>query len=448
MHLVCLVLALLSAETSKTGESTVAVLDFSTPGLSPEEGKALGANLVGVVTSGVAKLGYKVISTADINAMLSFEKQKELVGCEDKVACLIEIGGALGTDLLVAGTVGKLGSTFNVSLTLIDTRTNNVRQRFQGTAGSVEVLASTVGRGVGVLFGKAQDTGGTATIFAKTDPEGATVFLDGKEVGVAPVAMDNVPAGDHELMAKKGELVGTMAILLKANTMERVTIQLQAGKPVKLKILSTPLEAEVTVDGSSAGVTPLLLEEVMPGKHAVRISAKGFVDWETEVTLSREEYEKSGEVPFKVEATLQRPEPPEDVGIWLVSAGLMMDALEPKAGVAPALEFQVEPIRWVSVGVGVVGPLAIPLTVRVNLLQQDKKMPLTAGLLLRYAVYNEKPRGHARGAFGGGVTVSRFFRTDWGRFGVMLDAQLSLDPRNLINQNVTVPVTLSGFWRF
>lgn len=61
----------------------------------------------------------KVIGTADIEALLGFEKQKDLLSC-DSVSCMAEIGGALGVDAILRMQLGKLGETFTVSATLID----------------------------------------------------------------------------------------------------------------------------------------------------------------------------------------------------------------------------------------------------------------------------------------------------------------------------------------
>ncbi len=173
----CVPVAVAAASSPTAGppatDQKVAVLNLATPGLEAEAGRALAANLVTIIASEVAGLGYEVISSADISAMLSFENQKDLVGCEDDISCLAEIGGALGSDLLVAGSLGRLGTDFNLSLTLIDITRAKVLNRFQGMAGSEAVLAGTVHRGVQELFGSGQTRGGLGTLLVKTEPPGA-----------------------------------------------------------------------------------------------------------------------------------------------------------------------------------------------------------------------------------------------------------------------------------
>ena len=52
-----------------------------------------------------------------------------------------------------------------------------------------------------------------------------------------------------------------------------------------LTILSTPSEAEVTVDGNAAGVTPITGRELGAGTHAIRITMAGYEPYQTEKEL-------------------------------------------------------------------------------------------------------------------------------------------------------------------
>jgi len=62
---------------------------------------------------------YAVVGSSDLNAMLSLEKMKSALGCDD-VMCAVEIGGALGVRYVVAGTASTLGGEMIVTLKLID----------------------------------------------------------------------------------------------------------------------------------------------------------------------------------------------------------------------------------------------------------------------------------------------------------------------------------------
>lgn len=72
--------------------------------------------------------GFEAIGPDDINAMIGFEKTKEAVGC-DEMACVAEIGSALGVDYLAAGNVAGLDGSMVLTLKLIDVRNTKVLSR-------------------------------------------------------------------------------------------------------------------------------------------------------------------------------------------------------------------------------------------------------------------------------------------------------------------------------
>lgn len=66
----------------------------------------------------------RVASSQDLQAALGFDRQKQLMNC-DNMSCLAEIAGALNVDLLLTGSVGKLGESYVMSLRLLDARTGS-----------------------------------------------------------------------------------------------------------------------------------------------------------------------------------------------------------------------------------------------------------------------------------------------------------------------------------
>jgi hypothetical protein len=115
------------AASAPTGRPCkAAVLD-----LTPGEGVTLerAQSLTEVVTGEVgAHLGCTVLSRAEIKALVSFEVERQLSGC-DTSGCLAEIGDALGVDQLVLGTMSRIDSRSLVSLRLVDMHTMQVRRR-------------------------------------------------------------------------------------------------------------------------------------------------------------------------------------------------------------------------------------------------------------------------------------------------------------------------------
>jgi hypothetical protein len=71
---------------------------------------------------------YQVIGPDDINAMLGFEKQKNMLGC-DEASCFAELGGALGVDEIATLRVARLENDWVVTGKLIDIRRTVVVRR-------------------------------------------------------------------------------------------------------------------------------------------------------------------------------------------------------------------------------------------------------------------------------------------------------------------------------
>jgi TolB-like protein len=68
--------------------------------------------------------GLRTVGREDIEASLGADKQRAALGC-DAVACMAEIGGALGVDLILHGQVGRVGSKYSVNVSVV--RANDSR---------------------------------------------------------------------------------------------------------------------------------------------------------------------------------------------------------------------------------------------------------------------------------------------------------------------------------
>ena len=111
------------------------VYELSAADLSPEQRALVTAAIV----AELRKL--KRVSTMgmdEIQAMLTMEEQKQLMGCDDQ-SCLAEIAGALGADKLVVGSVGRMGDSSVFNLKRIDMQSSaaegTVTRRMTGGGG-------------------------------------------------------------------------------------------------------------------------------------------------------------------------------------------------------------------------------------------------------------------------------------------------------------------------
>jgi hypothetical protein len=95
-----------------------------------------------------------VIGAEEVRALLGAQAERQRLGCQqgkDDVACMAEIGGALGAQRLVLGTVGQLGDTYLLTVKLVDVRHAKVlneasaRVQTQKQGELIEVASRLVG---------------------------------------------------------------------------------------------------------------------------------------------------------------------------------------------------------------------------------------------------------------------------------------------------------------
>jgi len=98
-----------------------------------------------------------VVSGQEIDDVMNLERQKQLMNC-DAESCVAEVAGALGVELLVTGSVSRLGTAMILHLRMLDTRTGRAVATFSETSPSVaqELLVASVERGARHLAQKLQ----------------------------------------------------------------------------------------------------------------------------------------------------------------------------------------------------------------------------------------------------------------------------------------------------
>ncbi len=122
------------------------------------------------------------------------------------------------------------------------------------------------------------------TLSIETEPEGAAVFVDGREVGVSPLQV-GMTAGEHQLMVRAAgfaELARPVIVAGEGTTPVRLTLSQVTGS---LTVVSQPAGGTVYVDGVERGATPLDIEQLAPGEHSVRVAMADHFDYEATVNV-------------------------------------------------------------------------------------------------------------------------------------------------------------------
>lgn len=110
------------------------------------------------------------------------------------------------------------------------------------------------------------------TLQVTTAPAGATVILDGKELGKTPLSPTATVEGEHTLKLLLDRYdEAERRVMVTEGGLRKVSVTL-TPKLGSLQIASNPPGASITVDGKPSGTTPATLTGVALGKHNILMS--------------------------------------------------------------------------------------------------------------------------------------------------------------------------------
>lgn len=135
-----------TAEAAPPRKPRIAVLEIRALGTEAHK-----ADLVSEValTEAASFRELEVIGRSDIIALIGFQKQKEMLGCAEDSACIAEIGGALGVDFILVGSLGRIGDLTRIDLKLVEAKRSRVLARHgESISGREEAIVASVQRGV------------------------------------------------------------------------------------------------------------------------------------------------------------------------------------------------------------------------------------------------------------------------------------------------------------
>lgn len=131
-----------------------------------------------------------------------------------------------------------------------------------------------------------------AALQVTSTPE-AAVFLDGKHIGKTPYSSDQLKARQYLVKLSAGEATYVEKVTLREGTLTVINRELnnnflaQSGEVLWLEagksglfISSMPAGADVVLDGTLIGQTPLLFSEVAEGDHKVALTKNSYLQRE------------------------------------------------------------------------------------------------------------------------------------------------------------------------
>jgi hypothetical protein len=227
----------------------IVVYDLVSEEIAPKQMALVTASLM----AEIRKLkNVSVVGMEEVRAMLSAAEQQQAAHCMDD-SCLVNIAGALGAQLVIAGSVGRVGEStvftakrINMSSASVD---ESVSRRMRG--GSGEELLEALGPAVETLFPDFELRPGTvrgvpAEQVARFNPPPLAPWMTLSAAGTSVVL--GLTAGTFYVRQKMAE--SDYRALMKKSTTEGVrALQL---KPLEQKANSS--HSSAVIFGSSAAV--------------------------------------------------------------------------------------------------------------------------------------------------------------------------------------------------
>ena len=148
------------------------------------------------------------------------------------------------------------------------------------------VYADQAGDGLPVITspGLSQKPGSIQVI---SYPQGASVSVDGVPAnGNTPVTVTGIVPGPHTvLVVKPGYADWAGNLTVKSGLKSYVNAAL---KPINgiISVQSSPSGATVFIDNVSRGTTDVVIPDIPSGVHQVRVEKRGYLNWESTVTVS------------------------------------------------------------------------------------------------------------------------------------------------------------------
>jgi hypothetical protein len=242
----------------------LAVYDLAVAGVDPR----VGALVTDSIVVELRKLeGVSVVGMAEVRAMLQYEAEKQVLGCNAGPACATAVGEALGVDQILVGELSLVGGESVFTLRLIDetnaTAVDSYTQRL--TPANGEEFLAAVGPAVQKLFPSLKLRVGQARGVA---PELA-LSVNPPPVPVWATVATGVFAG---VLLSAGVVAGASA-LSEGNTF--TSLQAQAKKtPVDATLLTS---AGDRAQGWAATANALYVGAVVVGAAAGVMVP--FTDW-------------------------------------------------------------------------------------------------------------------------------------------------------------------------
>ncbi len=127
--------------------------------------------------------------------------------------------------------------------------------------------------------------GNFASIYVTSIPSGGRIYIDGQITNKkTPALFNKIPLGKYQLRVVSEEKSAIQYLDLTTPQKQDIQLFLNEGAS-SLEILSSPDEAEVSLDGRVMGYTPLFIPDLQKGKYLLKVFKKNYIEHKEQIEL-------------------------------------------------------------------------------------------------------------------------------------------------------------------
>lgn len=280
---------------------TISVLNLDPNGLTIQEAKIITDR----IRSTLPRLGvYNVQERGKMEAIFD-EMKFQLSGCASE-ECVVQAGQLLGAEKMLYGSVGHLGNFFTLELMILDVETGSIEQtcsyEVQGDIGRLlkgaeEALSELLDLDYSgdTSSGANQPTGNPiqsaftgigGRLDIETSPTGASVFLDGEELGKTPLTKQNIRPGSQVLLLRLENYQDhSQNIQIESGEIEKIDCSMNSVFGELQIIIQDQPEMEIMFNGEQVNLGDFPIRNLTQGVYPLTILCSGFFPVDTTVAI-------------------------------------------------------------------------------------------------------------------------------------------------------------------
>ena len=175
---ICLIVMTFAQDAITETKQTIAVLDFESVGSEEHLGRAVSEIMR---TELIDTRKFRVVERSQINKALSEQRMQKSGIVDEKSA--VQIGKLLGADLIIIGSVVKIGTAYTINSRMLDVKTGEATLGKNVTGNDLNLLTNLSRSLIDSLFGRGRKE-------AEPKPPEVRGIKDGMEYGVDRMGLD------------------------------------------------------------------------------------------------------------------------------------------------------------------------------------------------------------------------------------------------------------------